>query len=85
MPELLVKIVTLKEVCLDEEAAMATLPAWDGEVGIMPMHIPFIFKLREGTVKLYKEDGSIKKEVQVQGGFASIYEDSISIVTNSVI
>ena len=84
MPELLVKIVTLKGPQLEEDAYMVTLPAWDGEVGILPAHIPYIFKLRDGTVKLYKENDHIKREIQIQGGFARVCDNSVNIVTNSV-
>lgn len=83
MAELLIKIVTLQGVSLEEEAAMITLPAWDGEVGILPMHVPFIFKLHPGVVKLYKENGDISFEIKIEGGFARVYENSVSIVTNS--
>lgn len=81
MSELLVKIVTLQGIFLEEEASMVTFPAWDGEVGIMPAHIPFIFELADGLVRFYKESEVIK-EVKIQGGFARIYEDAVSIVTN---
>lgn len=82
MAELVIKIVTLQGVSLEEEVAMITLPAWDGEVGLLPMHASFIFKLHPGVVKLYKENGSVAREIQIEGGFARVYENSVSIVTN---
>jgi F-type H+-transporting ATPase subunit epsilon len=80
MSELLVRIVTAKGVILEEEAQMATLPALDGEVGILPEHIPSIFELTEGCVRVHKAGESVK-EIEINGGFARVYENSVSIVT----
>jgi F-type H+-transporting ATPase subunit epsilon len=80
---LVVRIVTTKGIILEEEAHLATLPAFDGEVGILPDHIPFIFQLVSGYVRIHKSGHGVK-EIEINGGFARVYENSVSVATNAV-
>ena len=80
-----VKIATLEGVFIEKEVPMAILPAFDGEVGIMASHIPFIFKLGNGLVKLYDTETRSKEKIFIFGGFSQIYEDKIDIVTDKAI
>ncbi|HEV8601637.1 MAG TPA: F0F1 ATP synthase subunit epsilon [Patescibacteria group bacterium] len=50
------KIVTPERVMLDEEVDQVTLPAQNGEITVLPNHIPLISNLIPGQIK-YKKNG----------------------------
>ena len=58
-----IKIATLEGVFIEKKVPMAILPAFDGEVGIMASHLPFIFKLGNGLVKLYETESRAKEKI----------------------
>lgn len=80
-------------VCQDREvwagdAQIVILPASGGELGIMANHEPVMASLKEGNVKIDISDNDttdptiIKK---ISGGFASFYNNSMSIVVDDII
>jgi F-type H+-transporting ATPase subunit epsilon len=80
--QLVIRIATLNGVFTEKEVAMAVLPAFDGEVGIMESHIPSVFKLNDGLVKLYDTPSHINERIFLCSGFAKISENKIDIVTD---
>lgn len=61
----------------DREVDFVTLPAENGEMGVLPGHAPFAVQLRPGALR-YK-DGSSEETFAVMGGFAEIYRDKVSV------
>ena len=51
------------------------LPALEGELGVLPGHIPMIVQLGYGSLR-YKQDGK-EEEFAVLGGFAEILHESV--------
>ena len=82
--QVFVNIATLQGIIITKEVYMAIIPAFDGEVGIMAAHIPFIFKLNNGLVKLYDTETHAKEKIFIFGGFAQVYQDKIDIVTDKI-
>lgn len=64
-------IITPEKVYLSREVEMATLPASDGEIGIMPHHAPLVSTLQQGTICIYV-DGHVVERINVTGGFAEM-------------
>ncbi len=54
-------------------------PAFDGEVGILPMHAPLMTLLGRGTLRVDTAEG--EKRFQVDGGFLQVVEDAVRVVT----
>ena len=80
-----VKIVTLDGIFMEQEVPMVVLPAIDGEVGIMASHVPYVFKLSSGLVKLYDTDTHCKDKIFIFGGFAEVYENKIEVLTDKAV
>jgi F-type H+-transporting ATPase subunit epsilon len=53
-------------------------PAYDGEVGILPRHAPFMTLLGKGTLKI--REGEQTRAIRVEGGFLQVARDAIRIV-----
>jgi F-type H+-transporting ATPase subunit epsilon len=66
----------------DGEADAVVAPAYDGEVGILPNHAPFMTLLGEGTLPVRRAD-SVQRFV-VQGGFLQVVDNRVRVVAEHV-
>ncbi len=53
------------------------LPALEGEMGVLPGHIPMIVQLGFGSLR-YKQDGK-EEEFAVLGGFAEVLHGAVNV------
>ncbi len=81
MNTILVEIVTPERKVYAEEAKMIVVTGSEGELGIMPNHIPFVTPLRIAPVTI-KRDGSTDI-VAVHGGFIEVRKDKVVILAES--
>ena len=65
------------------EATFVSARTTEGELGVLPGHTPLFCVLVDGAVSIKSADGSIK-EFNVSGGFLSVSNDRVSILTESV-
>ena len=78
MPKTLtVELVTPEKVALTEPADFVVLPAFEGEMGVLPGHEPFLVQLAAGEVRVRR--GTELKSFAVGGGFAEILHDKVSV------
>lgn len=74
-------LVTPERQVLDDELVYASIPAWDGLMGIAPQRAPIVAKLGEGVLRLdYSQGGS--RYFFVSGGFAQMKDNSLSLITS---
>ena len=66
----------------DGEADAVVAPAYDGEVGILPNHAPFMTLLGEGTLTVRRAE-SVQRFV-VQGGFLQVVDNRVRVVAEHV-
>lgn len=81
MSSFLVEIVTPERKVYEETANMVSVTGVEGELGILPNHIPLITPLRIAPVTI-KRDGKIDV-VAVNGGFIEVRKDKIVILAES--
>ena len=60
------KVVTPEEVVFEGTARSLVAPAWDGWVGILPGHAPFLTLMGEGPLSVEPESGD-RREFLVRG------------------
>ncbi|MDE1976343.1 MAG: ATP synthase F1 subunit epsilon [Elusimicrobia bacterium] len=65
-----VEIVSPERTVSKVEAESVVVPAWDGEMGILPGHEPYLAQLRHGEVRLKTPAGV--SAFAVAGGFAEV-------------
>lgn len=78
MPKTLtVELVTPEKVALTQSADFVALPAFEGEMGVLPGHAPFLVQLGSGEVRVRR--GGETSSFAVSGGFAEILKDKVSV------
>lgn len=70
MTKLLFELITPEKVVFRQEVDQVTLPTMDGEITVMPNHIPLVAQLVPGVMGL-KHNGN-KEDVAVSGGFIQV-------------
>jgi F-type H+-transporting ATPase subunit epsilon len=72
------EILTPKSVLCDLYVNQAILPAYDGEVGVLPQHADFIGELGTGVVRTWLDDDDMF--FVVSGGFYRVVEGKLMIM-----
>ena len=80
---MLLEIVTPEEKVYSEQVESVVLPTVEGEVGILPGHIPLLTMLDPGELQI-AADGKIES-LAVDKGFAQVYGDKVSVLTEAAI
>lgn len=78
-----VALVSPTEQVWTGEAKFVLARTTGGELGVLPGHAPLFGVLVDGLVSIEIADGS-KKEFNVKGGFLSVNNNRVSILTESV-
>ena len=80
MAKLLLEIVTPEAKVFSEEVDMAVLPGVEGELGILPLHVPLMTRLLPGEVRILQ--GGKQTELVVGTGFVEVSQTHVSILTD---
>ena len=72
-------IVTPSASVFDADASYVSLPAWDGQMGVMPGASPMLVRLGIGRLAIDSAAG--KSVYAVEGGFAQIADGVLTILT----
>ena len=73
-------VVTPEREVLAVEARFVALPAYDGEMGILPRRAPLLAQLGSGLLRVEAADGA-KRSLFVSGGFAQMVDDKLTLLT----
>lgn len=76
------EVVTPERVVLREDVAQATVPTKDGEITVLPEHIPLISILKPGIIEVKKTDGK-RDVIAVSGGFIDVLKNKIVILADT--
>jgi F-type H+-transporting ATPase subunit epsilon len=74
---LTLELVTPEKVAWSAAADFVVLPAFEGEMGVLPGHEPFLVQLAPGEVRV-TEGGQVRR-FAVSGGFAEIKDNAVSL------
>lgn len=75
--ELTLTIVTPEKPILEKKVLFVVLPAYEGELGVLPGHIPYVCQLKTGILRYTSQEE--KGEFALMGGFAQIGSDAVSV------
>lgn len=76
-----VVVISPEQSVFDGEADQVVAPAFDGEVGILPRHAPFMALLGRGVLTV--RQGSSSSRFDVGGGFVQVINDVVRVVAGS--
>ena len=77
-----VTVISPEAATFDGPADSIIAPAFDGEVGILPRHAPFMTLLGEGALVVRTEGG--ERQFHVRGGFLQVVDDTVRVVAEYV-
>src|SRR5262249_25767462 len=77
------EIVTPDAVVYSDDVDMVTLPAVDGQIGILPMHVPLMTQMVPGEM-IVRKDGQ-DQSLAVGEGLVEITGDHVAILTDLAI
>ncbi len=77
-----VTVISPERAVFDGPVDAVIAPAFDGQVGILPRHAPFMTLLGHGTLTL--RQGTLSHTVTVRGGFLQVVRDTVRVVTEHI-
>ena len=72
-----VEMVTPEKISFREPADFVVIPAFQGELGVLPDHAPSLVQLKVGEVRVTK--GGQVHHFAISGGFAEIKKNKVSL------
>ena len=79
-----VDVVSAEASIFSGEALFVALPGEVGELGIYPRHTPLITRIKAGSVRIEKPDGS-EEFVFVAGGILEVQPDCVTVLSDTAI
>jgi F-type H+-transporting ATPase subunit epsilon len=80
---LTLEIVTPEDRVYNDTADTVVIPTVEGEIGILPGHIPLLTQVADGELRVTK--GAETKNLVVGGGFAQIEGDRVKVLAEFAI
>ncbi|HTL04399.1 MAG TPA: F0F1 ATP synthase subunit epsilon [Gemmatimonadales bacterium] len=77
-----VLVIGPERAVFDGEADALIAPAFDGQVGILPRHAPFMTLLGRGELTIRSGGGTHR--FHVQGGFLQVVSNTVRVVAEHV-
>lgn len=77
-----VTVISPEASMFEGDADAVTAPAYDGRVGILPRHAPFMTLLGEG--QLVVRQGDAEQRFAVRGGFLQVVGNVVRVVAEHV-
>lgn len=77
-----VLVISPERAVFDGDADAVTAPAYDGQVGILPRHAPFMTLLGSGALTVRR--GETSSRFRVQGGFLQVVSNTVRVVAEHV-
>lgn len=81
--KLLVEVVAADRVLYAEEAEMVVAPGFEGELGILPLHIPLVSLLKTGELRIKHRDHV--DYFFVADGFLEVKEDKVVVLVSEAV
>ncbi|GAB7387900.1 F0F1 ATP synthase subunit epsilon [Bacillaceae bacterium] len=81
MSTMLVEIVTPDRVVYSSEAKMVVAKGVEGDLGILPHHVPLVTPLKIAPVRIKKDEG--EDVVAVSSGFMEVRGDKVTILAEA--
>ena len=80
-------LVTPQRQLLDQQVVYASLPAADGQIGLMPGRAPMLIKLGDGPLRLDLSQAGAQSTrwFFVGGGFAQMKDNALSLVAGEAV
>ncbi|MDE2437490.1 MAG: ATP synthase F1 subunit epsilon [Sphingomonadales bacterium] len=78
------ELVTPARLVRSDDVFMVVVPGTEGEEGVLEGHAPYMTTMKDGVLKIYKSEGAQPEEIKVQGGFAEVSENGLTVLAEHV-
>jgi F-type H+-transporting ATPase subunit epsilon len=75
-----VSVITPAKPVYDCEAESVVVPAFDGELGVLPGHASMLALLGTGEMRVTTSDGALRR-LAVRGGFLQVHQNQVTVLT----
>jgi F-type H+-transporting ATPase subunit epsilon len=82
MSTLHLEILTIERKVFEDDVAMVIAPGSEGELGILPRHIPLLTALTFGELQIKKE-GEEDQYFAISGGFMEVLPDRVIVLADA--
>jgi F-type H+-transporting ATPase subunit epsilon len=79
-----VEVVSAEESIFSGDARFVALPGEAGELGIYPRHTPLITRIKPGSVRIERSDGT-EEFVFVAGGVLEVQPNCVTVLSDTAI
>jgi F-type H+-transporting ATPase subunit epsilon len=83
MPTLRLEIVTPDSRAYSDDVDMVVIPGVEGEMGILPMHVPLMTQIHPGELVVTK--GQQTLHLAVGEGFVEVTQERVNVLTDMAI
>lgn len=85
MAKMQVEVVSSEQLIYSGEAEFLVAPAEEGEIGIYPLHIPLLAKIRPGILRLTVPGSADEVLVAVSGGMMEVQPSLVTVLADTAI
>lgn len=78
------QLLTPSGAVFDGTVASLVAPAWDGLVGILPGHAPFLTLLGDGPLAVRGGSGDLR-EFEISGGVMKVEKNEVAVLADRVL
>ena len=78
----LLRIITPERTFYEGRAEMVEFNTTEGEIGVLPGHVPLTVILKPGILSIYEPEG--EKIAALHSGFAEILQDQVTILAEII-
>ncbi|BBO58927.1 F0F1 ATP synthase subunit epsilon [Mycoavidus sp. B2-EB] len=84
MATIKVDVVSAEEQIFSGQAQFVALPGEEGELGILPGHVPLLTRIRPGAVRIELE-GGVEEFIFVAGGILEVQPGGVTVLADTAI
>jgi F-type H+-transporting ATPase subunit epsilon len=82
MSELKVEIISPKGYLFNDKCYLVTIPAVEGQIGVMENHEAVLANLIEGNITIFDSNNNSLKEIPVKSGFAEVFDNKLLVLVD---
>ncbi|MCG5030166.1 F0F1 ATP synthase subunit epsilon [Mesosutterella sp. OilRF-GAM-744-9] len=85
MKTIRVDVVNAEKHIFSGDAKFVALPGVEGELGVLPGHVPFITRIKPGFVRVTMPDDPEVKRIFVAGGILEVQPDIVTVLADTAV
>lgn len=85
MANLHFELVTPEKLVRSDDVFMVVVPGTEGDFGVLADHSPVMSTIRSGAeLSVYATEGGTAETITVEGGFAEVNENGLTVLAEAV-